>query len=91
MDLPVAPATTFKSAVPPFAPLGLLDADEAGRWRELSTADCVEFCLARPIEGLPTFPGPGDIRPDFASAKVPTIGDDAIDGDIAFACTVLKP
>jgi hypothetical protein len=74
----------LRSGVGPL-PFCLLDADEDGRWRAFSITDCVEFCRARVGVGRNPFVGGGDTRPPvFDSAKVPCIGEDAIDGDITF-------
>ena len=73
---PVAIAATSRLGVE--VPLGLLEATDAGLF---SCIDCVEFCLAREVAGLP-FAG-GDTLVIFVSGKVLRIGEDAMDGDIA--------
>ena len=71
--------------------MGLLDADEDGRGFGFSTLDCVEFCLARADAGLGTGTGTGEFLPPLAaSAKVPTTGEEAIDGDMAMPARLAK-
>jgi hypothetical protein len=70
------------------APFGLLDADDDGRCRAVSTVACTnEFCRARDDTGR-LFPegGPGEVvLGSFSgSGKLPMTGDDVTDGDMAF-------
>lgn len=62
-ERPVTPATLPSSGVPAVVPFGLLDEEEDGRARALSTMDCVEFCLALTVVGLLPFAGTGEVRP----------------------------
>jgi hypothetical protein len=63
IERPVTPETLPNSGVPIVVPFGLLDEEEDGRARALSTTDCVEFCLALTAAGLPPFVGTGEVRP----------------------------
>jgi hypothetical protein len=63
IERPVTPATLPNSGVPIVVPFGLLDEEEVGRARALSTTDCIEFCLALAAAGLPPFVGTGEVRP----------------------------
>ena len=84
MLLPVAIAAESRSGVE--VPLGF---DTEFCLAGSAATDWVEFCLARDEAGLP-FAGRGDTRPEvFVSGNVLRIGEEAIDGDIAFDVIVL--
>ena len=75
---PVMVAAVPRSGVPTELPF-CFDV-EVSRCLVFSTIDCVEFCLALDVTGLP-FVGAGD--PRFVSGNVLRIGEEAIDGDMA--------
>jgi hypothetical protein len=78
---PVMVAAVPRSGVRTELPF-CFDVEDSRCWA-FSTIDCVEFCLARDVAGLP-FVGAGDPRPvAFESGNVLRMGEEAIDGDMA--------
>jgi len=75
---PAMVAAIPRSGVPTELPFCFVVEDS--RCRAFSTIDCVEFCLARDVTGLP-FVGAGD--PRFVSGNKLRMGEEAIDGDMA--------
>lgn len=70
-------------------PFCLFDADDVGRWRALSTMDCVEFCLALEDTGLPFGAAGEPGATGLGSATVVGTGEEATEGDMAIEFMVL--